>query len=88
MAVFNVVEELVKLRTKEMFEKETEMCTCERCFEDVVAVACNNLPPKYIATPTGEVFEKIKYAKLQKTIDVNTAVYKAMKQVRDEPHHQ
>lgn len=87
MAVINVTEELVKLRVKEIFDKEKEHCTCERCFDDVVAIACNELPAKYISTPTGEMFEKLKHTRLQSTIDVNTTVYKAMKKVWSKPHH-
>lgn len=87
MAVINVTEELVKLRVQEIFAKDSEHCTCERCYDDIVALACNSLPAKYIATPAGAVFEKLNYTRQQSAVDINSAIYKAMQIVWTKPHH-
>lgn len=88
MAVINVTEAIVREQVKELFAKDKEHCTCELCYDDVVALACNDLPPKYISTPRGEAFEKLNNTRLQNTIDVSAAIHKAMLKVWAKPRHQ
>lgn len=51
MAIKNVMELIVKGVLKENMKHLRMACRCERCQDDVVAYALNNLPPKYIVNP-------------------------------------
>lgn len=39
---------------------ELDMCTCDKCRYDVMAIALNNLPPQYTVTREGVLFNKVK----------------------------
>ena len=54
----NIVEDLIKAKAPE-FIKRMGGCTCYRCVNDIIAMALNILPPKYIVTQKGMLFAKI-----------------------------
>lgn len=63
-------------------------CFCPRCWADVLSLALNNLPPRYVVTGEGEV-----YARVKMELDhgykarVYAEVMKALLKVGDHPHH-
>jgi|Deesub1362A_J573_1020465.scaffolds.fasta_scaffold00347_32 competence protein ComFB len=60
VAVAEVFEEvLAQLR-----KQNPNICDCERCREDVMAVALNRLPPKYIVTDKGEILTKVSFSRV------------------------
>ncbi len=82
----NIAEKLVEAKVLEMMER-LEMCSCSRCFHDVMALALNDLPPKYVVTRKGELMALAYTYESQKTIDVVTAVMRACSIVKDHPVH-
>ena len=54
----NSNEDLVADLTKEIMA-ETDMCHCDKCRLDVMALALNHLPPAYVVTFKGELFANI-----------------------------
>ena len=58
MALVNTMEGLIDDKLRMMLEGET-CCKCERCFEDMKAIALNSLPSKYVNTHNGELFSKL-----------------------------
>ena len=86
LAIKNYMEDLVSNTIKKIV-KPTDCCLCERCHMDVMAMALNNLPSKYIVTDKGELFTKISILEQQFEVDVVSAVMKAAMTVAENPRH-
>lgn len=87
MALVNVMEEIVDEKLAQMLADE-ECCKCERCLEDMKAIALNKLPAKYVSTGNGELFTKLNSAARQNTVDINIAVSSAIECVSSHPLHE
>jgi competence protein ComFB len=77
-----VVEELESL-----LEKLPGLCKCERCREDMVCWALNQLPPKYVATELGGFYTKLHQMKAQAKADITVKLVQAAKIVKANPRH-
>ena len=86
MILKNYMEEIVFSLIDDVM-KDIEMCKCEKCMMDTIAIALNNLPTKYVVTEKGEIYSKINMFKTQVEVDVITAITKAAMIVRRRPHH-
>lgn len=86
MALVNVMENIVEEKLHRMLEAE-DCCKCERCLEDMKAMALNQLPAKYVSTRNGELFSKLNSLMRQNSIDINVAVSYAIKTVSERPSH-
>lgn len=86
MALVNVMESIVDEKLDQML-KEENCCKCERCLEDMKAMALNQLPAKYVSTRNGELFSKLNSLMRQNSIDINVAVSYAIKIVSERPSH-
>ncbi len=82
----NYMEELVMKKTDELL-KLMNICSCEKCRLDIVAIALNELPTKYVVSETGELYTKLNELEQQFEIDVETAIVKAAVLVSKNPKH-
>jgi competence protein ComFB len=82
----NVAEEIVRSKVLPMM-KDFEMCTCDRCTNDVVALALNKLPPKYVVTMKGRLYARINACLPQYQTDTLTAITDACNTVRNNSRH-
>lgn len=82
--LYNVMEKLV-LDKLDVTLKKMNCCRCDRCKEDIIALALNNLKPMYIVASKDEINNKIN--ELDKGLEVTTAVLKAVLSVRKNPRH-
>ena len=87
MALINVMEQIVDEKLEQML-KDENCCKCERCLEDMKAMALNKLPAKYVSTHNGELFTKLLFMMRQSSADINVAVSNAIKVVSESPSHQ
>lgn len=55
----NYAEQLVRQVLKE-YKQNNKICECETCEDDIVAIALNNIKPKYFISSTRDE-EKIAY---------------------------
>ena len=62
-------------------------CTCDICKLDVMAMALNNLPPKYVVTSRGELYSKINNLRHQFDVDITAAITSASVLVSRNPRH-
>lgn len=85
--IYNVMERVVKDALSDVTKSRDGFCKCEECQVDIMAVALNQLPPKYVATRKGEVFSKLTSLSNQFNSDAYTAVVKAIEIVNRQPHH-
>lgn len=58
MAIINVTQILAEEKIHEVI-KLMECCTCEKCEDDVMALALNSLPPKYVTTHAGKQYVQL-----------------------------
>lgn len=87
MSIQNVMEEIVNNKILEVI-KDKDCCKCEKCLDDIRALALNKLPSKYVSTNKGELFSKLAALKEQQgAIDLNIAVVSAIESVSSRPRH-
>lgn len=86
MALVNVMEQIVSDKLDQILEGE-DCCKCNRCVEDMKAIALNRLPSKYVNTNSGELFSKLNATVRQSSVDINIAVTAAVKLVAQHPSH-
>lgn len=82
----NYMEELVSTKTDELL-KFMNICQCEKCRLDIIAIALNELPTKYVVSEKGELYTKLNELEQQFEIDVETAIVKAAVLVSKNPKH-
>jgi competence protein ComFB len=89
----NYMEEAVKdvldrlIEHPELTRGVTMPCTCDQCRLDVVALALNHLPPKYIVAPRGEIFTRVDLLNQQAEADIIRSLVDAIKIVSKRPRH-
>lgn len=79
-----VVEHLLPL----VLEEYKDICICEKCIDDIKAIALNNLKPLYVVSERGELYTKVNELKIQFKIDTITAITEAINIVTKNPKHQ
>ena len=85
MALVNVTEMIVRRRLTEMLET-MDCCKCEQCYTDMLAFALNKLPPMYVNSHQGELISRANSGAVQKTVDMDIAIVKAIGIVSSSPH--
>lgn len=83
----NYMEDCVESYLDEILNKYPEACHCETCRYDIMAIALNNLPPKYVAREEGELYSRINNLEAQYRADIYAAITKAIMIVKDNPRH-
>ena len=63
-------------------------CTCDNCQHDILAIALNSLPPKYVVTKRGELYTKLNNLQHQFDVDIIAAISKAAVIVSRNPRHE
>ena len=63
-------------------------CQCEKCSSDIMAIALNSLPPKYVVTQKGELYSKLALLRQQFDVDIIAAITKAAVIVGRAPRHE
>lgn len=84
--VFNVVEILANEKVADMMVR-MEMCTCSKCACDVLAIALNSLPTKYVTSHAGKQYIQLDSYKRQFETDVEIALMRACLTVKKAPNH-
>ncbi|OFW82464.1 MAG: hypothetical protein A2201_06090 [Alicyclobacillus sp. RIFOXYA1_FULL_53_8] len=86
--VFNVTETMVKdLFTQGFLEHRKLVCNCARCQDDILAMALNHLPARYVSSDKGEVFVKAQSFNPQLQSDVLRELELAAEKVGQRPRH-
>lgn len=82
----NFMEEVVSRKIDSLMSI-MNICRCDKCKMDIMAIALNDLPPKYVVTDTGELYTKVRELEQQFEVDVETAIVKAALFVSKHPKH-
>lgn len=82
----NTNEELVRSRINELL-KDYGCCKCEKCINDMMAVALNNLKPAYVNTTEGVLIKRVSNMTPQRSADVDIEIIRAIELVSCNPKH-
>jgi len=82
----NFTEESVKLYLERWFP-DADVCQCDDCRLDVMAIMLNTLPPKYVVTDTGALYAQLVDFEPQNKIDYMTIMSQAVQTVNKGPRH-
>jgi len=82
----NYTEEAVRLYLDRWF-LQADVCHCDLCRLDVMAIMLNTLEPKYVVTDKGELYAKLSDFDPQYKVDFMTIMSQAAKVVKDIPRH-
>jgi competence protein ComFB len=85
--VKNVLEAMVAREYQELAPCVPGVCECATCREDVLVYALNRLPPRYVATLTGEVLSEMRLDADQGRADIAVALLEAFRVVGAAPRH-
>ena len=66
---------------------QIDCCTCPECRNDIIALALNQLPPRYVCTHKGELLSKVEQLAKQNRADAMTALTQAAEKVKEFPRH-
>ncbi len=84
--ILNVMEEIVKEKII-YFMRQFDVCTCDRCIADTIALTLNGLTPKYIVTMPAAVAPLLSLYTNRYIADVTVEATKACMIVRENPRH-
>lgn len=82
----NYTEEAVRAFINRWY-KEADVCQCESCRLDTMAIMLNNLAPKYVVTEKGALFAQLDDFDPQHKIDFMTNMTQAVQIVKSKPRH-
>ena len=81
------VDEIFGELIKEQMKKNTGLCACELCQDDMRALALNNLPPHYVVTDKGTILTQVSFDLIGGKTQVISVVMNAIKTVGANPRH-
>lgn len=83
MTVVNIMETQVMGKLDSLLDRFT-CCRCDRCKKDIIALALNKLPPKYMVLTEGQPDPEVDEKTNSKIV---LAMIQALIRVRDNPRH-
>jgi competence protein ComFB len=86
-SLINLSEMLTKELLPSVMER-MDVCTCPICTGNVLALALNTLPTKYVTTDEGKQYTQLEVYKRQNELDVIAALTRACVRVKESPRHE
>ncbi len=85
----NALEGAVRSIHRELMKKHAEFCTCERCEDDVMALALNQTKPRYVSenASIGSIVTGVHLSYDQLRAELTVLVFDAMRRVAKSPRH-
>ena len=82
----NYTEEVVRDYVDQWFP-QTDICQCDVCKLDIIAIMLNNLKPHYVVTKQGALFSQLNEFDPQYKVDLMSCMSKAVNIVKAHPRH-
>lgn len=83
----NYIEKFVRDELKHMFEMDKTICKCDNCYQDIMTLTMNNMPPMYVASDVGHILTMYNLTKDQLRAQVMVEILKAVMTVKKNPRH-
>jgi len=87
MEIKNYMELAVKDSVERMVSSRDDLCKCDHCKMDIMALVLNRLPARYIVTNKGRIMTKIQETEVQFQVDIIREIVIALEIVRMKPRH-
>ena len=87
MKIKNYLEVIVEDQVNKLLRDKKDICKCEQCRLDMITLALNHLPPRYVVSERGHIHTKLDELGSQFQADVVREVLKAIKQISKRPRH-
>ncbi|NLW06922.1 MAG: late competence development ComFB family protein [Clostridia bacterium] len=84
----NQMEDCVWELLDQVLAQYPEVCKCENCRYDIVALTLNRLPPRYTVRVKGEIYAKLAMLEAQHRADIYQALTQAILIVKQHPRHE
>lgn len=81
------VKEMIDEVLENYAQEKSDVCKCDRCKNDVMALALNNLPSKYVVTDEGRIYTKVIFDQVGGKAQVISALVYAIQKVQKFPRH-
>jgi competence protein ComFB len=82
----NVMETLVIEKLDEIWAT-LDCCKCERCRNDIIAYALNQMMPKYVVTEEGALYARVSTLSAEYELEIIKAIANALRMVSEHPNH-
>ena len=83
----NILEDLITYKLDDLIDS-TGVCKCDRCRNDIIAIALNKLPSRYVSSAGGDIMARIQSMDDQMQANITTTILKAIDVVKTKPHHE
>ena len=85
----NASESAIRSVFESLLRSRADFCTCERCRDDVVALALNQTKPHYVSgtSDVGEVITGVHLSLDRMRAELTVVVLEAMRRVAANPRH-
>jgi competence protein ComFB len=81
------MERAVVAQLEDVKDRFANACWCERCRNDVLALALNSLPPVYVVSEEGKIYASTAALRQQYRADITVALIQAISKVQAHPRH-
>lgn len=81
----NILEKALRNLLPELYQMKPDLCRCNQCEDDVLALALKVLPPKYVSREEGEVYARLELESPQFQVDMLEALLLAAEKVIAHP---
>ncbi|MEG0773032.1 late competence development ComFB family protein [Clostridium sp.] len=85
--VKNYMEIAVEHLLPKLLQDYKHVCNCEKCLDDIRAIALNHLKPLYVVTEQGNLYAKVNEMEIQFSADVLKELINAIDKVSKNPKH-
>jgi competence protein ComFB len=84
----NALEEAIRASYETLRPSHPDLCSCDRCRDDVLTFALNQARPRYIVGDAlGSAVTRVTLSKDQAQAELAVIVLDAMRRVARQPHH-
>lgn len=87
MEIRNYMEDIVSDVLEDLLSQKEDICKCQKCKFDMMVMALNRLPPKYVVSDKGRFYTKLDGEEVQSKADVLRELTKAMINISKNPRH-
>lgn len=83
LAVVELTDDVIK----DFVKNNPDTCTCQRCKLDIMALALNNLPTRYVVSDEGGIYTKVAMDQVGGRAQVVAAIINGIQIVKKNPRH-
>lgn len=84
----NSLEEIIETMLFDILKNYPDVCKCDKCISDMLALTLNCLTPKYVVSEQGKIYVRVlNEIDVQEKIKITTCIIKAIDKVHTCPKH-